>query len=402
MSTNKVSVAGALKRIYNNTVDRQQNLKHRAMDEIAKSAKKYNASGEGFFGAINDYGNESVGAINETEQFRTIDNENYTQYKVTPKVMVAPIEFSGLVAKAAEGNEESFVSAVVDALDQARERLLKDQNRQFYGLGTGLLAAPAGAAASNVTSFSVDSAQYLRANMVIDIFTSGTKTVDSIRISSVDKVNNVVYCATSIGAAIGTSSELVKENIRDSAAADGKEMMGLRGIIDDGTDLTTFQDIDASSNRIWRGVRTAVGGNLTTDLLQRLQDDVMILGGEEPDTLIMHPKQRRKYLDIVVDDKRYMNLNLDGGFKKLSFNGTELWTDIDCQTDTVYAIKKSLLNKYEVAPLEMGTHDGSDEFLRKINFDAFQAYWRHYCNLGTSKRNAHGKLVTLTAPSGIS
>lgn len=403
MATNLTSISGALKRVYDDYVEDQQNLKARAMDEISKSLEKYNPGGEGFFGAINESGNESGGAINETEEFRTIDNENYQQYKVSPKVMVWPIEFSGLSAKAADSDDESFVSVVVDALDKARERLKKDQNRQFFGIGNGLLASPADVVASDETSFSVDSAQYLRANMVIDVFQASTKTIDSKRIEDVDKVSNVVFFATSLGAALNATSELVKENIRDAAASDGKEMIGLRGIIDDTTDLTTFENIDASSTRIWRGRRIdASGTNLTSDLLQRLLDDVMILGGEDPDTLIMHPKQRRKYLDLVVPQKRYQSDSMDTGFRKLSFNGIELWLDIDCQDDTVYAIKKRLIRKYEVDPLSMGTHDGSDRFLRKINADVFQAYWRHYCNFGTSKRNAHGKLTNLAKPSGVS
>lgn len=402
MGTDLSSISGALKRVYGDYLANQQNLKHRAVDEIQKSSKKYNPAGEGFFGGINDYGNESVGAISETEQFRTIDNEHYQQFKVVPKVQMAAIEFSGLSAKAAEGNEESFVDAVVDALDKARERCLKDENRQFYGLGNGLLASPNANAASNVTSFTVDSAQYLRANMVIDIFNGATKTVDSLRISDVDKVSNIVYFAASIGVAVITTDAIVKENIRDSAASDGKETMGLRGICDDGTELTTFENLSALTNRIWRGRRLdASSANLTSDLLQRLLDDVAVLGGEEADTLIMHRKQRRKYLDILAPQKRYMDQKLDAGFQKLSFNGIDLWLDDDCQDDRVYAIKKSLIEKYELAPMEMGSHDGSDKFLRATNYDKFQAYWRHYYNMGTHKRNAHGVIVSLAKPSGV-
>lgn len=402
MATDLSSIAGALKRVYGR-YDALQNLKHRAIDEILKSSTKYSPGGEGYFGAVNASGNESVGAISETESFRTIDNENYLQWKVVPKVLVAPIEFSGLSSVAADQDDEAFVSIVVDALDMAKERLLKDENRQFFGLGTGLLAVPAGNAASNVTSFSVDSAQYLRANMVIDIFNGATKTVDSKRILDVDKVNNVVYFSTSIGAALITTDALVKENVRDSAASDGKEMMGLRGIVDDSTDLTTFQNIDALNNRIWRARRIdASSANLTSDLLQRLIDDVAALGGEEPDLLIMNQKQRRKYLDIVVPQKRYADGNMDAGFSKLQFNGKDMVLDIDCQDDTVYALNKAALHKFELEALSMGKHEGSDTFLRKVNADAFQAYWRHYCNIGASARNRHGKIVSLAKPTGVS
>lgn len=402
MATDLSTITGNLKNVYADFLKSTQNLKARAIDEIGKSMTKYSPGGAGFFGAINDYGNESVGAITETESFRTIDNENYVQFKVSPKVLVAPIEFSGLVAAAADQDEEAFVSVVVHALDKARERLLSDENRQFYGFGTGLLANPAGNAASNVTSFSVDSTQYLRANMVIDVFNGATKTIDSKRISSVDRVNNVVFFATSLGAALITTDALVKENIRDSAPSDGKEMMGLRGIVDDGTDLTTFENIDASSNREWRGLRiSASSANLTSDLLQRLLDSVETLSGTMPDKIITHQKQRRKYLDITVPQKRYMDGAMDTGFTKLSFNGYEMWLDKDCQTDTVYAIRLADIHKFELEPLAMGRHEGSDTFLRKVNSDTFQAYWRHYCNFGTSNRRSHGKIVSLAKGNGV-
>lgn len=405
MATDMTTIAGAVKRVYDDYVEKQQNLKRMAIDEIANSLTKYNPGGEGFFGAINDYGNESVGAINENESFRTIDNEHYAQWKVTPKVQVGPIEFSGLASKAADTDEEAFVSVVVDALDMARERLLKDENRQFFGLGTGLMAHAAGAVSSLATSFSVDNAQYLRANMVIDVCSAGSSTliVSAVRITDVDKASNVVYLGSAIGISLATSQDIIKQNIRVSQPSDGKETMGLRGIVDDGTDLSTFQNIDVTANRIWRGRRIdASAGNLTSDLLQRLLDDVRTLCGEEPDLLLMHPKQRRKYLDIVVPQKRYMDGDMDSGFKKLEFNGHELLLDVDCQSDTVYALKKNKIRKFEVEAMGMGTQDGSDRFLRKVNQDVFQAYWRHYVNFGTSQRNAHGKITNLATPTGIS
>lgn len=404
MATDMGSIVGALKRVYDSKSVKVQNLQHRAIDELAPSFAKYSPGGEGYFGNINDKGNESVGAINETESFRTIDNENYQQWKVVPKILVAPIEFSGLSSKAAEGDDESFVDVVMDAIDMAKERLLKDENRQFFGLGTGLLAKPANTGlTSALTSFTVDSAQYLRANMVVDIYDGATKTVSGMRISDVDKAaNRVVASFTAAVTIASTNAEIVKENIRVSASSDGKEMIGLRGIVDDGTDLTTFQNLSAAANSIWRARRIdASSANLTSDLLQRLIDDVAVLSGEEPDTLIMHRLQRRKYLDIVVPQKRYQDQKMDSGFSKLSFNGIELWLDADCQDTVVYAINKKHLRKFELAPLEMASHDGSDRFLRIANKDAFQAYWRHYCNLGTSFRNAHGKIVSLAKPTGV-
>lgn len=401
--TNLSNGSGILKNIYDYYVERVQNLQTIVLDEIAKSAKKYNAAGNGFFGAINDYGNESGGAINETEQFRSIDYEHYEQWKVTPKIVVWPVEFSGLATKAAEGNEESFANMVVDAIDMARKRLRADENRQFFGIGTGLLCKPSGSVASNLTSFTVDSIQYLRNNMVVDIYSGSNLSVSGLRVTAVDPVNSVVYLGSSVTVALTGTEQLVKQNIRVSQPTDGKEMMGLRGIVDDGTDLTTFQNLTITGQYLWRSVRIdASAANLTSDLLQRLGDDVEMLSGDQIDFYITHHKQRRKYLDLVVPEKRFQDGSMDAGFTKLSFNGKEFILDKDCQTDTIYAGKKSALRKFEVAPLQMAGYEGSDKFLRLANYDAYQTYWYHYINMGVGKRNCFGKITNLAKPTGIS
>lgn len=403
--TNMTAVAGGLKRVYDKYIESAQNLNARTCEDFGKSLKKYSPEGAGYYGAINDYGNESGGAINEEEVFRTIDSEDYQQWVVTPKIEYWAIQFGGLTAAAATGGDASFANLVVDALDRARDRLMSDENRQFFGLGNGLLASPATAVTAAGTLITVNSVQYLRKNMVVDIFSGSTKTVTAYRITLVDRVNSQIGFSTSFGVAIDTTTQIVKQNIRDSAPADGKEMMGLRGIVDDSTDLTTFQALDATKIYEWRSRRIDAGAaNLTSDLLQRLIDDVAILDpdGDEPDYLLMHRRQRRKYLDLVVPQKRYMDGNMDTGFSKLSFNGVSFNLDKDCQTDTVYALRKDKIRRFELEPLGMGRHEGSDTFLRLVNQDVFQAYWRHYCNYGTSSRLSHGKLTNLATPTGIS
>jgi hypothetical protein len=397
------SLAGLLKRIQEGEVADMQNLEALSFDEFSKSGKKYNAGGKGFFGAINDYGNESVGALNETEQFRTIDSENYQQYTVVPKIMNGPIEITGLAVEASDDDIESFAEGLLKEIQGAKKRLRKDMNRQFFGSGSGTLCTPAQACTSTLTSFTVSSAQYLRKNMVVDCQSQGVNnSMSHNRITAVDKVNNIVYLTSAIGVSLLTTDQIYKENIRVSASSDGKEMMGLDGIVDDSTLLQTFEGLDASTIYEWRSVRiSASSANLTSDLLQRLEDDVAVLGGEDPDTLITHKIQRRKYLDLVVPEKRFNSLDMDAGFSKLKFNGKEFWLDIDCQASQVYAIKRSRIYKFEVAPMAMGGLDDSGTWLRTTNFDKFQAYWRQYINMGTDKRNSHGKIVSLAVPSGI-
>ena len=91
---------------------------------------------------------------------------------------------------------------------------------------------------------------------------------------------------------------------------------------------------------------------------------------------------------------------MDAGHSKLTFNGKSMLLDKDCQADVMYLVNKKYLRKFEVKPLAIGGHDGSDKFLRISNYDKFQSYWVHYANFGTANRIKHGKITGLAVPTG--
>lgn len=402
MSANLTSVVNALKKVYGERLVSTQNLEAKTIDKFEKSGKSYNPGGEGFFGAINDTSNESVGALTETEAFRTDQAPGYAQWKVQPKIMNGPFSFSGLVAKATDSDEEAFANIVVHLMDNTRSALRSDMNRQIFGKGDGLLAAVATAgSATTDTTLVVDTAQYLRKGQKVDIYEGASKVVDSATISSVNPITKVVTFSAQLGAIVAEDAELVKENTRDSAPSDGKELMGLRGIVDDGTDVATFQNI-ASSNSEWQSiVRAAGGATLTADMLQRLEDDILIHSGQEADMLIMHPNQRRAYLDLVLDKRRFMDGKMDAGHEKITFNGKTYWLDKDCQRDVIYNVKRSEILKFEVAGLELGSEKDSSDFQRVSGYDKYEAFWRAYLNFGTGNRKCHGKISGLAVKAGL-
>jgi hypothetical protein len=63
--------------------------------------------------------------------------------------------------------------------------------------------------------------------------------------------------------------------------------------------------------------------------------------------------------------------------------------------------KKISIKRFEILPWSVGRKDGSDMFLRISGADLFEAYYRTYTNMGTDKRNSHGKIVSLAKPNGV-
>ncbi|MGH7792227.1 MAG: hypothetical protein ACREOB_07910, partial [Thermodesulfobacteriota bacterium] len=74
-------------------------------------------------------------------------------------------------------------------------------------------------------------------------------------------------------------------------------------------------------------------------------------------------------------------------------------SDFDCQPSTLYMLNEKELKLYEAADWSFMNRDGSN-WQRVItsagNFDAYQATLFKYIELGTHRRNSHGKLTGVT------
>lgn len=193
---------------------------------------------------------------------------------------------------------------------------------QAYGDGTGKLATVNGTQTGTTITF--DDVIYLKPGMVVDTYdsTGTTRDEDSVTINSIDRVNNQATFATSIS--VTDNDIVVREETKVSAPSDGKEIAGLKLIIDDGTVATTFQSLSRSTYPILRGnVINAGSVNLTNDLLQRAADEASIIGDGRIDMLISRHGQRRKYLDLTTPDKRFLDNKLDRGYQKISWNNLD-------------------------------------------------------------------------------
>jgi hypothetical protein len=126
-------------------------------------------------------------------------------------------------------------------------------------------------------------------------------------------------------------------------------------------------------------VLTATGGVLTLDLMQRGFDETQFTGGGSVQLGLTSPEVRRKYLRLLVADKRFTNtLKLDGGFTALEFDEVPIVADPDCQTSRMYLLDLSTIAMYEYGELSLFNLDGLT-FRKVPNYAAVEAlyYWFH-------------------------
>lgn len=393
------SLVGSLKQVYGPGSDLyQQNLQGLLLSEIEVSPDK--PGGQGFFHMTMMRGNESGGAINEDERTADPQSPLPLQPIVTAKVQHWPFSFTGKAEALAQSDKFAFATTIDINVKDAQMRSISDRNRQAYGTGIGTMCQVNGAVVAS-TSVVVDNVQYLRENMVIDIFdvVGGTKEASSRTITYVDPVTNTI----TLDAAV-TCSDLgivVKAGVQDNAPTEGKEYGGLARIVDTTTAGTSFQNINRSTYSEYQSNVVDAGSvPLSQDLLQRLMNRIMIRGGATPNLIACHHGVYRSFVGTALAQTRYQDDELKTGHVKLTWNGIKWLLDKDCQTKTLYMLNKKpdFLARYVIKELDLADSDGK-EINKYPGFDKYYGYFIAYDNFGSRKPNNHGKIINLLPPT---
>lgn len=400
------SISGYLKRVYSpEKIEDQQNRQYITWAMIQKAPEK--PSGLGYFGSVLLAGNqEGLGSQNELENLRQSGAQRTQQYQINNKILTDTIQFSGLSLDVAKTNVESFANTLTFQIEESMTDAFKELNGQLFRDGSGVIARLAAAAAPGATVLQFVNVQYIKQFERIDIYDAATNTileVDNQQIIDINIVTNQVTLATPITVALNINDFVYRAFVHRGAPADGKELAGLRLAVDDGTVAASYEGIPrtgAGAFPNWRGIVVNAGAvNLSNDLLQRTIMRMKVAGSAEPDMLVTHPQQTRKYLDIVTPLKRFDKTgNLDSGYTKLEWNGRPWMEDTDAPADAVYFLNKKYFRKFETRGLSLD--DQSGQTLKwNPGYDGFIAYLKYYGNLGSQRPSNLARLENLVVPT---
>lgn len=399
MSTLLASLDGLLKRHYSgNYIIAQQNFIPDFTMTLPKATEKLGGEDGAFRFAVNLQRAQNGGAQNENESFRDNQTATRKQSTIGAKINIWPIEITGFAMTMSKSQVDAFVSGLESEFEDKLTSMKKDMNRQYFGTGNGTLSLVNGAIVAS-TALVVDSVQSFFPGMKIDIFdAAGTvKDASGVIISSITESSNTL----TLGAVVTVADNgiVVRQGIKDSAASDGKECMGLFGISDDGTEFTTFQGLSRSTFDIWKGsITDASSATITNDLLQRALDKGERRSGRAMTAIMSHRNQRRQYLNLVTPQKRFNDNKLDSGFQTLEWNGMPWRVSHDCQREVVYGYAQKDLQRFEAFATKLDDTEG--RVMHRISrSDVFEAYYKNYGNLGTKQPAAVVRLDNLATVS---
>lgn len=334
----------------------------------------------------------------------TAGNQEFLNPYGNVKYTRGRIQVSGPTIEASKDDKGAIVRALESEIKGITEDMKKEVNYQFFNDGSAVRALVNGDPGTEVTlTLDTPGTRWLQEGMLVDFFDPAAGTTRTPTSGSyIASISSATACKMNTAAVSGVADNdwVIRLGARAGATTlltDSYEMMGLKGIIDDGTYVTTLENLSRTTYPHWNCSISSTDSNggtlrdVTLDLIQAQITAVEANGGKT-NLIISDHALRDAYAALVVADKRYVNtMKLDGGFMALEYNGIPWVADADCPINTVFFIDTDHLQIMQMSDWSWMDRDGA-VLSRVANSDAYEAVLYWYADLTTDKPKAHSFL----------
>jgi len=275
--------------------------------------------------------NGGVGAGDEEGDLPSSAGNNYEQIVTTLKNLYGTIEISDKAVRASENDAGAFVNL----LNAEMEGLVKASSfnfgRMLYGDGSGTLGYAMAVMGNDIA---VSDSQYFFEGMVIDILSPSGEDMDANgrRIVSVNKKGNIITVNGTSLAGKGIDEGCII-TVQGSY---NKEITGLGAIF--GTSDTLY-GLDREKHSWLNPLSVACGGEISETVIQEAIDTLDDEHGSKVNFIVCSSGVKRAFQKHLSAYKRNLDvMELNGGYKALSYNGIPIISDRFCPKGTMYLL----------------------------------------------------------------
>lgn len=276
--------------------------------------------------------NGGVGAGTETGNLPNCAGNNYAQFKLTLKNFFGNIEISDKAMRASQSSEGAFVNLLNSEMDGLLKSSKFNFGRMLYGDGSGLLATTVANTSTDVKTLTVDSVKNLMEGMVVDVYDASKAAVSAmtgVRIVSIDRAKKQITLSGGGTSAIGKDHTIYVQGSK------GNELTGLEAIFGTGN----LYGLSRSDYSFLNPYSKTVEGDVTTVAIQSAIDYIEEMAGGTIDFIVSSYDVRRKYLNYLSLNRTNLDyMNLDGGYKAISYSGIPFVADRFVADDTMYLL----------------------------------------------------------------
>ena len=274
--------------------------------------------------------NGGIGAGTEDGNLPTAGGNHYAQFVTTLKNLFGTIEISDKAIRSSTSNEGAFVNLLNDEMEGLIQSSSFNVGRMLFGDGKGTLATVA-SIASGV--FTVDTVKNIAEGMIVDfVDADGNVLVGGRTVTKVDRkgkkvsVNGTTLTSTNVP----NNSRIVIQN------SNGLEITGLGAIF---SDSATLYGVNRADHDWMNPYKQTSVGTISETKIQTAIDALEEVSGSKVNFIVCSWGVKRALAEQLSTYKRVVDtVELEGGYKAMSFNGIPVVADRFCPDGTMYLL----------------------------------------------------------------
>ena len=388
MAINLTTADNALKTLYLDAVSVQLNntvnpllakIKQSTNDVWGKEVRKLAIYGM----------NGGIGAGSEDGDLPSSTGNNYGQMVTTLKNLYDTIEISDKAVRASEHSSGAFVNL----LNAEMEGLIRagsfNFGRMLFGDGSGKLGEVISVENGKVA---LDSVKNVIEGMVIDFRSADGSIVsgaESRRILGVDRSAKTI---TVSGSAL---TSIVDETCFITVQGSfNNEITGLGAIFGENDNL---YGLSKTANSWLKPYSQENVGEITEAKLQKALDSIEESSGGAINFIVCSWGVRRAIQKLFASNKRIIDtMELEGGFKALSYNGIPIVADRFCPEGTMYLLNTDDFTLHQLCDWQWLTGDDGKVLKQIPGKPVYTATLVKYADLICARPNGQGVLTGIT------
>lgn len=335
--------------------------------------------------------NGGIGAGTEDGDLPESAGNNYAQFVLSLKNLYGKVEISDKAIRASESSTGAFVNLLNAELEGLIKASTFNFGRMLYGDGSGFLASISANTSNSVT---VDSTSNLIEGMVVDIVSSsGTQIKQTLRIKAIDRTNKEVFFTTSNLSDITTESAGYKLCVQGSY---NNEITGLGAIFKSTGEL---YGLDRSSyNWMIPYMKDISSDSSMTDIsdivMQSAIDDLDENANSKVDFIVCSAGVKRNYQSYLSSYRTNINImELEGGYKAISYNGIPLISDRFVPANTMFLLNTNEFNLHQLCDWKWLESEDGRVIKQTPGRATYQATLVKYADIICNKPSGQAKIT---------
>ncbi|MBR4124313.1 MAG: phage major capsid protein [Clostridia bacterium] len=330
--------------------------------------------------------NGGIGAGEETGALPQSAGNSYVKFVTELKNLYGKIEISDKAMRASENS----VGAFVNLLNAEMEGLIKASQfnfgRMLFGDGSGKLATIAGVSSGVMT---VDTVKNMIEGLVVDIYSSaGSKVLAGARITAIDRINKTFKVDKTLTEGVVATAFVTVQN------SYGKELTGLGAIFGEGN----LYGVDRSANAWMTPYKKTISAISDTEIqtaIDYLDENV----GSAVDYITCSSDVKRAYQAYLATSRQNVDfMELQGGYKAISYNGIPVVSDRFVEDGTMYLLNTKEFALHQLCDWQWISGEDGRILKQNAGYATYSATLVKYADLICNKPAGLAKL-TISAPA---